>query len=107
MGVPTVVLADRMAGTDVVDALTIGARGLLPRHARLPVLFDCLRAVAEGAFWVGHERVRDVVDAFRRVREARSPAPAGAVTPRDPSLARAGWGAAPPLSRRRAVTPAP
>jgi len=86
--VPAVVLADGMAGTEVVDALTVGARGLVLRNARLQVLFACLRAVAEGAFWVGHERVRDVVDAFRRVREARSPA-------------------SPSTSRRRRVTPAP
>jgi two-component system, NarL family, nitrate/nitrite response regulator NarL len=88
-GVPTVVLADAMTGMEVVNALTLGARGILLKEARLRVLFECLRAVAEGAYWVGDERVRDVVDALRRVRDTGLPASAGALTPRELQVAAA------------------
>jgi DNA-binding NarL/FixJ family response regulator len=91
-GVPTVVLSDAMTGTEVVDALTIGARGFLQKDAPLRVLFECLRAVAEGHYWVGNERAGDAVDALRRVHDARRPAPAGATTrrgtPEDADIAR-------------------
>jgi DNA-binding NarL/FixJ family response regulator len=81
--VPTVILADAMTGIEVVDALTLGARGVLLKDAFPPVLYECVRAVADGAYWIGNERVRDGVDALRRVREEALPASAGARTPRE------------------------
>lgn len=82
-GVPTVILADAMTGIEVVNALTLGARGVLLKDAFPPVLYECVRAVADGAYWIGNERVRDGVDALRRVREEALPASAGAWTPRE------------------------
>jgi len=72
-GVPAVVLVDSLTGADAVNALRLGARGILLKEQRLRVLFECLRAVAEGAYWVGNERVRNLAHALRRVREAGHP----------------------------------
>jgi two-component system, NarL family, nitrate/nitrite response regulator NarL len=71
-GVSTVVLVDAMTGIEVVNALTLGARGVLLKDASPLVLYACVRAVAEGAYWIGTERVCDVVEAVRRVRESTS-----------------------------------
>jgi two-component system, NarL family, nitrate/nitrite response regulator NarL len=75
-GVPTVVLADALTDMEVVDALTLGARGVLLKDALPSVLYECVRTVAEGAYWIGNERVPDVVDALRRVRDEALSAPA-------------------------------
>jgi two-component system, NarL family, nitrate/nitrite response regulator NarL len=82
-GVSTVVLVDAMTGIEVVNALTLGARGVLLKDASPLVLYACVRAVAEGAYWIGTECVCDVVEAVRRVREEALPAPAGELTPRE------------------------
>lgn len=75
-GVPTVVFADALTDMDVGDALTLGARGVLLKDALPSVLYECVRTVAEGAYWIGNERVPDVVDALRRVRDESLSAPA-------------------------------
>ena len=80
-GVPTVVLADAATDVKAADALTLGARGILPKDARLRVLFDCLTAVAEGAYWIGNEGVHDVIDALHCVRTGSGLGPVGAFRP--------------------------
>jgi DNA-binding NarL/FixJ family response regulator len=67
-GVPTVVVADAMAGLEVVAALSLGARGIVFSDAWPSALCECLRAVAQGDYWMGKARVADVVDAWDRVR---------------------------------------
>jgi DNA-binding NarL/FixJ family response regulator len=82
-GVPTVVLADPATDVDAVDALRLGVRGVLPKDARLRVLFDCLTAVAKGAYWIGNDCVYDVIDALHCVRTAGVFGPVGAFRPGD------------------------
>lgn len=78
--VATVVLADAVTGMDAVIALTLGARGVAFMEACPSVLYECVRAVAAGAYWIGKERVDDVVQALRRVRDEALPSPAGRLT---------------------------
>jgi DNA-binding NarL/FixJ family response regulator len=82
-GVPIVFLAGEMTAVEVVDAFTLGARGALFQDTSLSVLCESLKAVAEGAYWMGNERATDVVDALDRVRERSLPATAGALTTRE------------------------
>jgi DNA-binding NarL/FixJ family response regulator len=67
-GVPTVVVADAMAGLEVMAALSLGARGVVFNDAWPSALCDCLRAVAQGEYWMGEAPVADVVEAWARVR---------------------------------------
>lgn len=57
----------------VVTALTLGARGVLRKNVRPSVLSECVRAVAQGGYWIGEGPVENVVDAFDRVRVGTSP----------------------------------
>jgi len=81
--VPVVFLADELTAIEVAAAFTLGARGVLLKDTGLSVLYESLRAVAEGAYWMGTERAADVMDALDRVRERLPPATAGALTTRD------------------------
>lgn len=83
MPVPTVVLADALKGMDAVIALTLGARGVLLMDAVPTVLYECVRAVAEGAYWIGRERVGDFVSALRRFRDDVLASPAERLTARE------------------------
>ena len=72
-GVRPVVVAAAIRSQAVVTALTLGARGVLRKNVRPSVLTECVRAVAQGGYWIGEGRVEDVVDAFDRVRVDTSP----------------------------------
>lgn len=83
-GVRPVVVAAAIRGQAVVTALTLGARGVLRRNVRPSALAACVRTVAQGGYWIGEDRVEDVVDAFERVRVGTSPL-SGDVPPRQPN----------------------
>jgi DNA-binding NarL/FixJ family response regulator len=68
VGVRAVVVSPAINSEVVAMALTLGARGVLRKDVRPSVLSDCVRAVAQGSYWIGEGRVEDVVDAFDRVR---------------------------------------
>lgn len=79
-GVPTIILTDSLADKEVVAALVLGARGILPKNVLPSARYACVRAVAEGDYWVGRERVCDVVDAWHHVHAEQRPDTAGAAT---------------------------
>jgi DNA-binding NarL/FixJ family response regulator len=85
--VHTVVLANEVTSAELVAALALGARGVLTKDVRLPVLFDCVRAVAQGNYWIGDEHLRNVVDAVQPVRTEPPPAPARTLTAREREIA--------------------
>lgn len=67
-GVRPVVVAAAIRSQVVVTAITLGARGVLRRDVRPSVLSECVRAVAQGFYFIGERRFEDAVDAFARVR---------------------------------------
>lgn len=79
-GVPTVALTDSMADMEVVAALALGARGILPRNVLPSARYECVRTVARGDYWIGRERVCDVVEAWQHVRAEQRLDPADAAT---------------------------
>lgn len=67
-GVTRVILLTAAIGqTDIVTALQLGARGLVLKESATALLMYAIRAVMEGDFWVGRERVPDLVTALRTV----------------------------------------
>jgi DNA-binding NarL/FixJ family response regulator len=72
-GVQAVVFADEASRAEVVPVLRLGARGVLMRNVLVSVFFDCVRAVAQGHFWIGNEYSRDMLEAVHRVRASRRP----------------------------------
>jgi two-component system nitrate/nitrite response regulator NarL len=67
----------------VIDALVSGARGILSAQATPEMLFKCIRSVAAGEYWVGHENISVIIDSLRE--ESHNPAPPrqAALTPRE------------------------
>jgi DNA-binding NarL/FixJ family response regulator len=61
-----VVLVPAIDSADVAELLRRGARGVLLSSAPTAVLFECLRRVANGQYWVGGEEVRNVVEYMGR-----------------------------------------
>lgn len=54
-----------------IEALKLGARGVVPRNAGAPLLFKSIRAVASGEVWVGHQIIADLLNCLRSVAEVQ------------------------------------
>jgi DNA-binding NarL/FixJ family response regulator len=70
----------------VVEALELGARGVVLKEAATELLFKAIRSVMAGQYWVGHDTVTDIVRHLRERRaEAvrRRPTPAERLTARE------------------------
>jgi DNA-binding NarL/FixJ family response regulator len=69
----------------IIEALQLGARGVLLKHAAIQMLFKCIRTVMTDEYWIDRASVADLVLAFRR-SPAAAPAPARTtfnLTPRE------------------------
>lgn len=69
--VRTVLLTAAVEREQIVEALRLGARGVVLKESATQLLYKCLRAVMAGQYWVGRDAVSDLV---RLVREL-TPAP--------------------------------
>ena len=70
----------------IVEALQLGARGVVLKEAATELLFKAIRTVIAGQYWVGRDTVTDIVRHLReRVGAAagRRPSPAERLTPRE------------------------
>lgn len=63
----TIVLTASIAREQVIEALQLGARGIVMKHSATDLLIKSIRSVMAGQYWVGHESVSDLVDVLRRV----------------------------------------
>jgi two-component system, NarL family, nitrate/nitrite response regulator NarL len=61
----TIVLTASIAKDQIVQALQLGARGIVLKEASTGVLLNSIRAVADGQFWVGDQKVADMVEALQ------------------------------------------
>jgi len=66
--VRTVVLATSMEKDQIVEALQLGARGIVLKHAASSVVFEGIRSVLAGRYWVCHESVTDLVQALLEIK---------------------------------------
>jgi len=58
------------AATDkelVIEALQLGARGIVLEHSELQLLLKSIRCVSHGQYWIDHESVSNLVQALRRI----------------------------------------
>ena len=80
-----ILLTAAISNQQIVEALRLGARGVMLKEAATAVLFKCIRSVAAGQYWIGNEAVADLV---KLVREITAPAakrncPKNGLTPRE------------------------
>jgi two-component system, NarL family, nitrate/nitrite response regulator NarL len=60
-----VVLTAAIAQEQIAQALQLGARGIVLKDTPTEVLFNSIRAVMNGRFWVGQTEVKDLMEALR------------------------------------------
>lgn len=63
--VRTILLTAAVEKEQIVEALQIGARGVVSKEAATELLFKAIRTVVGGQYWVGREEVSDLVAALR------------------------------------------
>jgi DNA-binding NarL/FixJ family response regulator len=83
--VRSVLLTAAIDADETVTALQFGARGVILKESATQLLYRCLQAVMADEYWVGHERVHDIVQHLRSIaRQAEADAvPAGMLTRRE------------------------
>jgi len=79
----TVLLTAAIERHEQLAAVALGARGIIMKESATALLFECLRAVMAGNYWLGTEAVSDLHVAVQRRAGPRSPLPAGSLTPRE------------------------
>jgi DNA-binding NarL/FixJ family response regulator len=73
LGLPIrpVLLTAAIDPAETIRALQLGARGVILKESATQLLYRCLTSVMNGEYWVGHERVQDIVQHLRAAgREA-------------------------------------
>ncbi|MCU1286202.1 MAG: two component transcriptional regulator, LuxR family [Acidobacteriales bacterium] len=69
-GMKTILLTVAIEKRQIVEALQLGARGIVLKEAARTVLIDAIRAVMQGMYWINQQPVSDV----RRVLHDLAPA---------------------------------
>jgi DNA-binding NarL/FixJ family response regulator len=76
----TIILAAHIENDQLVEALRAGARGVMMKTAPVDLLFKGIGAVLAGEYWVGRERVPDLVRFFRSAAPEPEGQPFGLTT---------------------------
>ncbi len=72
--VRTFLLTAAIEPVEVVEALQLGARGILLKDTAPPLLFKSILSVMEGQYWLGHESVSNLVEGLRQLLPQEGPA---------------------------------
>jgi two-component system, NarL family, nitrate/nitrite response regulator NarL len=71
----TLLLTAEVRDSDVIDALLLGARGVVMKHDRCETLFKSIRTVMAGQYWLGRDCMGSVIDMMRALTSAPGPEP--------------------------------
>jgi len=72
--VRTILLTAAAEKAQMVEALQLGARGVVLKDSATEILLKAIRTVHEGQYWVGRESVADLVQYVRTMLEPRDAA---------------------------------
>jgi two-component system nitrate/nitrite response regulator NarL len=61
----SIILTAGIGREAALEALRLGARGVLLKASAIEVLFRCIRAIVEGQYWIDGETTADLVEALR------------------------------------------
>ncbi len=87
--VRVIILTDSVDSPDVVGAVQLGARGVVPRDSAPDVLFKSIQSVKAGHFWMGREQISGVLPSLRKLDAARRQSKAFGLTRREIDILRA------------------
>ena len=69
---------------EIVEALQLGARGVVLKDSATQILLSSIRAVMDGEYWVGRERVSNLIEYLRTLMgPAQEPKNRYGLTPRE------------------------
>jgi DNA-binding NarL/FixJ family response regulator len=74
----TLLLTVALEDQQLLEALQLGARGLVLKEAATELLFKAIRAVVDGQYWVGRDTITDIVRHLRELSSAGSRRPPAA-----------------------------
>jgi two-component system, NarL family, nitrate/nitrite response regulator NarL len=77
-----VLLADVAGNDDVLEAVRLGARGIVLKTATPRLLYKCVRCVVAGEYWFGNDQLPTLIDALRQSPPHPAP-PAQTLTRRE------------------------
>jgi DNA-binding NarL/FixJ family response regulator len=69
--VRTIVLAANIEKRQIVQALQHGTRGVVMKESASDVLMESIRTVMAGHYWIGREKVFDILRALRELQATR------------------------------------
>jgi two-component system nitrate/nitrite response regulator NarL len=84
----TIILVDSLDDPDLTKALEIGARGLVLKDSTAEVLFESIRGVTAGYYWIAEDRVSDAPALLRRLEAERRRRRAFGLTRRELEIVR-------------------
>jgi DNA-binding NarL/FixJ family response regulator len=85
----TIVLTDRVDSPEVMSALQLGARAVVPKDSAPEMLFKSIQSVMAGHYWIGHEQVSGTLTSLRKLEAARRRSKAFGLTRREIEIVRA------------------
>jgi DNA-binding NarL/FixJ family response regulator len=65
--VRTILLTAAIERAQIVEALQLGARGVVMKESATELLLKSIRSVMDGEYWVGRECVHDLVETLRQL----------------------------------------
>ena len=74
-GVKIILLTATISTQQIIEALQIGARGIVEKASVVGELSKALRAVLSGDYWIGGERVANLVQALREMMAKAAASP--------------------------------
>jgi DNA-binding NarL/FixJ family response regulator len=83
LAVRPVVLTAEIDHEKTVRALQLGARGVVAKEAATQTLYACIRGVMRGEYWVGRQRVTEVLPALLQSVPDGGSGGASGLTPRE------------------------
>jgi DNA-binding NarL/FixJ family response regulator len=83
--VRTILLSGAVEGEEITRAFELGARGVVLKDSATTQLFQCIRAVMDGQYWIGKHSVIDLAGIMKqhRTMEKKAPPKHYGLTPRE------------------------
>lgn len=81
--VKTLLLTAAAENHEVMEAIQLGARGLVLKHAATTLLYRAIRGVMAGEYWLGHDRIPSLIETLRQLGQPDPPSPVDTLTSRE------------------------
>jgi DNA-binding NarL/FixJ family response regulator len=81
--VKSILLTAAAEPQQMVEALTLGARGMVLKESATALLYKSIRCVHNGEYWLGRDRFSDVLSAMRRPAVPAEVPPSATLTRRE------------------------